>query len=252
MKLPMTSIIIPSRNGLRLLQRCVASIRERTDPAATPYEVIIADDASVDGTAEWCASENLTFVRLPRPAGFPAACNRGLRLAAGDQLLLLNNDTAATNGWLANMQRALQSDERIGLVGPVTNYADGKQRIAVPFADLAEFQRVAAQMNEPDSAKWEPAQRIIGFCMLFKRTVYDRLGGMDERFGPGHYEDDDYCFRARMHGFGIRICRDTLVYHEGTVSFRQAGEAELQALVERNRRRFTEKWGIDPLTYHES
>jgi len=246
----LTSIVIPSVNGLMLLRRCVASIRRHTDPEKTPYEIIVADDGSADATAEWCADERLPFVRLPANAGFPRACNKGLRMASGEQLLLFNIDAMATPRWLENLLDALHSSDEIGAVGPVSNHVGGRQRIELAFDGPDDFVRIAGQRNKPDPEKREPALRLVGFCLLFKRAVYERVGGLDERFSPGYYEDDDYCLRIRMLGYGLRICRDTLVYHEGSASFRIGGEAAQQALIARNRALFIEKWQADPAWFH--
>jgi GT2 family glycosyltransferase len=91
-----------------------------------------------------------------------------LRIASGDALLLLNNDTIVTPGWLDNMLRSLYSAVDIGIVGPMTNYASGKQQIAEPFTDIDDM---ALRMNAPDDGKWLEVQRIAGFCLLFKREV---------------------------------------------------------------------------------
>jgi len=249
MSFGLTSIIIPTMNGLGLLRAAVASIRQYTDAGETPYEIIVADDGSTDGTAEWCIAERIPFVRRGKSFGFPGACNRGMRMAAGEQLLLLNNDAIVTRNWLVNLLTALHSSPEVGIVGPITNYASGSQQVVYPYANVAEFQRIAAEVNRSDPAKWEPALRIIGFCFLLKRVVYERVGELDERFAPGHYEDDDYCFRARMLGFGLRICRDAYIYHAGSASFKHRDAGGLQALLERNRRIFIEKWNVDPAVY---
>ncbi|PZD95132.1 glycosyltransferase family 2 protein [Paenibacillus sambharensis] len=245
----LTSIIIPGHNGLQLLQDCVASIRRYTDESVTPYEIIAVDDGSTDGTAAWCAAEQVPFVRLPASHGYPKACNAGLRLASGRNLLLLNNDVTATPRWLQNLLTALHSGSDIGMAGPVTNYASGRQQVDYPFADMDEFQRIAGEVNQSDPGKWEEVQRLVGFCMVIKREVYERAGRLDEQFAPGHYEDDDYC--RRVHGLGCRMlmCRDTLVHHTGSASFNRTDRQELQALLERNRKLFIEKWNTDPAQF---
>ncbi|MBW5447379.1 glycosyltransferase [Cohnella sp. CFH 77786] len=240
------SIIIPTFNGLDLLQRCVESVRFHT--ADVPYELIVADNASTDGTAEWCLQQKIPFVSLPRNEGFPTACNLGLRLSQGETLVLLNNDTVVTPRWLANLSEALYSAPDIGMVGPVTNYASGAQKVDYPFDNLAEFQTIAGQVNRSDPSKWAASNRIVGFCLVFRRQLMERIGLLDERFNPGHYEDDDYCFRAREQGFRLLICHDALIYHEGSVSFRRDPDAQKQ-LVERNYRRFMEKWKQDPRAF---
>lgn len=241
-----TSIIIPTRNGLPLLRRCIEAIRRHTDPAATPYEIVVVDDASADGTALWCREEGLAFIRLPLGRGFPAACNAGMRLSAGNRLLLMNNDVTATYGWLQVLNDALDSDPEAGIAGPVSNYVSGRQQVEVPFADMDEFHRIARANNVPDPRRREEAKRLIGFCMLVKREVYDRIGPFDERFSPGHYEDDDYCMRARQAGYRLLICRDALVHHEGSATFRELGDEALRALVERNRGIYIDKWNTEP------
>jgi GT2 family glycosyltransferase len=240
------SIIIPTYNRLDLLQRCIASIRQYT---AIPYEIIVVDNASTDGTAEWCRREKLTFISLPRNLGFPIACNKGLRLSSGDTLVLLNNDTIVTPNWLSNMSAALDSSMDIGIVGPVTNHASGSQQINYPFEDITEFQRIAAEVNVSDSTKWKRVERIVGICFVLRRSLMETIGLLDERFSPGHYEDDDFCLRARLHGFSLLVCHDTLIYHEGSASFKREGIQEQQLLVERNYRMFMDKWHLDPRTF---
>lgn len=238
------SIIIPTFNGLDLLKRCVASIRTYT--SNMDYELIVADNASTDGTAAWCLEQRIPFISMPRNEGFPAACNQGMRMAEGDTLILLNNDTVVTVQWLANLTQALYSAPDIGIVGPVTNYASGVQQVNCRFADLNEFHQLARQANRSDPSRWQEVKRVVGICFVFRRSLMDRIGFLDERFSPGHYEDDDYCFRAREAGCRLLVCRDSLIYHEGSASFRKAGAASQTALVERNYRLFMDKWHQDP------
>ncbi|MBB6736012.1 glycosyltransferase family 2 protein [Cohnella zeiphila] len=238
-----SSILIPTNNRLDLLQRCVESIRRYTD---SEYEVIVIDNGSTDGTVSWCLREGLIFVSLARNEGFPVACNKGLRAASGDTIVLLNNDTVVSARWLGNLNAALYSSPEIGMVGPVTNYASGKQKVDYPFADLDEFQRIAEAVNRSDPARWRRVERLVGICLAFRRELLGRIGPLDERFTPGHYEDDDFCLRARLHGFGLLLCPDVFIYHEGSASFRREGAERQTELVNRNYRLFMEKWNIDP------
>jgi len=240
------SIIIPTYNGLDLLQRCVQSIRRYTD---LPHEIIVVDNGSRDDTAAWCLREKLTLVSLPRNEGFPIACNKGLRLSSGDTIVLLNNDTVVTRNWLANLSSALHSSADVGIVGPVTNYASGSQQVHYPFEDLEEFQRIAEAVNVSDPAKRKRVERIVGLCFVFRRELMEKIGLLDERFSPGHYEDDDYCLRARLHGFGLIVCHDALIYHEGSASFKREGSLEQSLLVERNYKMFMDKWQLDPRAF---
>lgn len=241
-----TSIIIPTYNGLTLLKECIDSIRRYTE---TPYEIIVIDNGSTDGTVDYCGEERLLFVSLPDNAGFPVACNLGMRMASGDTLLLLNNDVVVSHHWLSNMLKCLESMSHVGIVGPMTNYVSGRQKVAYPYSDLAEFHRLAKEVNISDPVKWKGADRLVGFCLLFKREVMERIGYLDEQFSPGHYEDDDYCFRAKMCGYSLMMCGDTLVHHHGSHSFKEQFSNQLQALVKRNYSLFVQKWNVDPHIY---
>jgi GT2 family glycosyltransferase len=240
------SIIIPTFNGLDLLKRCVESIRLHT--TGLSYELIVADNASQDGTAEWCLEQRIPIISLPRNEGFPGACNQGLRLAGGDTLVLLNNDTVVTPAWLNNMSMALYSAPDIAMAGPVTNYASGSQQVNVSFSNLEEFQFEAARNNISDPSRWKVTRRIVGICLVFRRSLMDCIGLLDERFAPGPYGDDDYCMRAGDAGFRLLVCHDSLIYHEGSATFRKQGAEEQQKLVERNYRLFLDKWKQHPRT----
>jgi GT2 family glycosyltransferase len=239
----LTSIIIPSYNGLHLLTSCVEAIRLHTNENV---EIIVIDNGSSDGTAQYCLREGLILVSLPYNAGFPIACNKGLAIASGDQLLLLNNDVIVSPRWLTNMLLALTSGNDVGIVGPVTNYASGKQQVEVTWNGMEEFAELVERYNVSDPDKWQEAQRIVGMCFLFKRGLLDHIGPLDERFSPGHYEDDDYCYRAKLQGYRLLICGDTLVYHVGSASFKTNHPDGWNSLVNRNREMFIEKWGVDP------
>lgn len=241
-----TSIIIPTYNGLHLLRTCVEHIRAYTD---APYEIIVVDNGSRDGTDEYCIQEKLSLISLPENKGFPVACNWGIRAARGDNLLLLNNDVYVSPRWLSGLTDALHSSEDVGIVGPVTNYASGIQQVKVEYNDLSGFVSEADRRNTPGMPKWQEVRRIVGLCFMFKRSVMERVGLLDELYSPGHYEDDDYCYRARLAGFRMLIAFNVLVHHEGSASFRHRFPSGFKEIVERNRRRFLNKWKVDPLQF---
>ncbi|WP_325050101.1 glycosyltransferase family 2 protein [Cohnella faecalis] len=175
------SIIIPTFNRLDLLIRCVASIRNYTD---IPHEIIVVDNGSTDGTADWCRMAGVTLLSLNRNEGFPVACNRGLKISSGDTLVLLNNDTVVSPRWLSNMSLALYSAADIGIVGPITNYASGPQQVELTYPDIDSFILLADAVNRSDPHKWVPIQRIVGVCFVFRRELMEKIGLLDERFSP--------------------------------------------------------------------
>jgi GT2 family glycosyltransferase len=246
----LTSIIIPSYNGAELLQMCLEAIRRHTPE---PHEIIVVDDGSRDHTVNLCVEYRCRFIRFPRNRGFPVACNAGLRLATGNLLLLLNNDVIVADRWLGNLQACLLSDPSIGIVGPCTNYASGQQRVKeLPYETLDQYMRMSDTLNQPDASRWREVSRLIGFCMLMRRDLPGKVGLLDERYAPGHYEDDDYCHRVRMAGYKLMLAGDTFVHHMGSASFRKQPARQLKRILQRNRRLFISKWGYDPrMMIHE-
>ena len=244
-----TSIIIPSFNGKELLEECVQSIKSYTH---VPYEIIVVDNGSDDGTVQYCREQKIAFISLPDNRGFPVACNLGLKIASGDTLLLLNNDVIVTHSWLSNLLNCLHSSENIGIVGPLTNYASGKQQVNTDYDNMEQFHQQALEWNKPNPLLWQPTHRLVGFCFLFKRDLMERIGYLDERFLQGHYEDDDYCYRAWRAGYQMKIAGDVRVHHYGSMSFKKQTSEQIYNLVHSNHLKFIEKWGIDPHQYIES
>ncbi|MNI35159.1 hypothetical protein D3C73_891720 [compost metagenome] len=147
------------------------------------------------------------------------------------------------------MKNALYSAPDVGIVGPVTNYASGRQQIKVPYTDISGFHAEAERMSLRGPSEWIGTRRLVGLCFLFKRELMDTIGLLDERYSPGHYEDDDYCYRARLRGYRLLIAGNCLVHHEGSASFKEVYSSRLQELVERNRRIFMDKWHADPAEF---
>ena len=246
-----TSIIILSYNTLDLLQLCIGSIREFTEEGT--YEIIVVENASQDGSAEWLKEQkDLICIYNEENRGFPKGCNQGLEIAAGTELLLLNSDTIVTKHWLDNLRRALYSSPQVGAVSCVTNYCSNNQQIKVSYESIEEMQAFAAGYNKANPALWEDRTTLVGFCYLFKREVYEKVGFLDERFSPGNYEDDDYSLRILREGYSLLVCRDTFIHHFGSAGFRkrytEQEEAEkakrYNALLQRNYALFQKKWQV--------
>ncbi|MCR5439580.1 MAG: glycosyltransferase family 2 protein [Selenomonas sp.] len=253
----MTSIVILSYNTLAYLQYCIESIRRFT--AAGSYELIVVENASKDGSAEWLREqEGIHTIFNTENVGFPKGCNQGMAVAKGDDILLLNSDTIVTANWLDNLKKALYSQEKIGAVGCITNSCSNLQTISVPYKSVEEMLDFAAKFNQSNPRLWERRLRLIGFCLLFKREVYQKIGGLDERFSPGNFEDDDYSLRIWQAGYELLLCRDTFIHHFGSASFQKDDDPEkarkkraaFRELAARNKQKFLEKWHV-PANYQE-
>jgi len=240
---------------LALTQDCLASIEAHSD--YPDLEVIVVDNASSDGSGEWLqgwaaeaspAGHARRLVRNAANLGFAAGNNAGLRLATGEFLVLLNNDTYVTPGWARGLVNHLRSDPRLGLVGPVTNNIGNEARIEIDYADMAQMIERAGAHTRAHPGRRMPLATIAFFCVAMPRGVFDRVGGLDERFGMGFFEDDDYCRRVQQAGYGIACAEDVFVHHHLSASFDALKAGQKQALFERNKALYEEKWG--PWTPH--
>jgi GT2 family glycosyltransferase len=237
-----------SWNGLELTRRCVASVLD--DPAAIDLELVIVDNASTDGTPAWLDTladrPRITVIRNGENRGFAAACNQGLAAAAArgvDLLVILNNDLVVTPGWLRTLDRHLRRDPTIGLLGPVTNNIGNEARIATAYADLDAMEAEQAAYTGAHAGRTFELPVLAFFCVAMPRAVFEEVGGLDERFGTGFFEDDDYCQRVRAGGRRVVCAEDVFVHHELSASFDRIDQDARRALFERNRAYYESKWG---------
>ena len=235
-----TSIVIPTFNQLYMIKQCIDSIVENT---ASPYEIIVVDNASTDGTAAYLQSLNglVRFRVLEQNRGFAGAINVGMMMAKGRTIMLLNNDTVVTEKWLDNLLACLNSDDKIGMVGPMTNYISGEQQINVPYTEIADMPKFAREYNRSNPALWRRIDRLAGFCLLFRRELFEGIGYFDEGFEIGNFEDDDYNVRVRLLGRSLVMAQDTFIHHIGSVSMRALGD-RYEEVNEGNRLYYMEKW----------
>lgn len=239
----LTSIIILAYNKLEYTQMCIESIRKFTNNNL--YEIIVVDNNSTDGTIDWLKEQkDLKVIFNKDNLGFPKACNQGISIANGENILLLNNDVIVTPNWLNNLDKALWSNEEIGAVGAVSNSCSYYQQIDVSYRDINEMIEFAKKYNKSNESLWDYRTKLIGFCMLIKKSVLEKVGLLDERFTPGNFEDDDLSFRIIKEGYKLLLCKDTFIHHFGSISFRDKND-EYNKIIQTNMKKFEEKWGFD-------
>ncbi len=283
----LVSIIILAYNQVEYTQKCLESIFTHTDH---PFELILVDNGSTDGTAEYLSSlkdgrskvggwrlnvakdgkvtngkdesttkespyaiesdnsgcRHFRVIHNDENLGFSLGNNQGMAAARGDYFLLLNNDTVVTPGWLDRLIACAEQKEEIGIVGPVSNFAAGYQMVKEIDYDsesLEGLDHFAQNLSQNHAGAGHPALRIIGFCMLIKRAVVEKIGGFDVRYGVGHFEDDDFNLRSALAGFESWISKDCFVHHFGSRTFAQA-QIDINKNMLRNWEIFKDKWGI--------
>lgn len=238
-----TSIVIPSFNQRDLLRQCLESVQAFTPE---PHEIIVVDNGSDDGTEDYLKSlgRRIRYRRTEENLGFAGGVNLGLMMARGTTLLILNNDTVVTAGWLGNLLNCLAQFPNAGLVGSVTNYISGEQLVETSYRTLEEMHAFAAGRNRRDPAEWRSTGRLTGFCVLLRRELFARLGYFDEGFRIGNCEDDDFGLRARLLGVELVIAGDCFIHHVGSASMKSLGE-RFDKVYGDNLAYYSQKWG-DP------
>jgi GT2 family glycosyltransferase len=244
----LASIVILTRNQLWCTELCLYAIEWAT---REPYEVVVVDNGSTDGTREFLRdwAETRPHLTLVFNAGFALGCNQGIAAARGEHIVLLNNDVVVTDGWLGRLLRPLRNPE-VGIVGPRTNCVAGSQRVE----DVAYNQRTVEDLD-PFARSWARRHAgkarlddvAIGFCMAIRGEVLRTIGGLDPRFGTGNFEDDDYCLRAQIAGYHVVIAEDCFVHHFGSQTFQgetKKSSLDYTDLMQRNRKIFMDKWGV--------
>lgn len=235
---PKVSIVIPVYNNLELTQSCWTSIRKNT---TVPHEVVIIDNGSSQDVAYDADQNNLRVIRNDSNMGFAYACNQGIQASHGDYVVILNNDTIVTPGWLERLLWHMDQDEKAGIVGPSTSFASTVQQVATDYKtenDLYSFSERIYRDNKHSAAELD---KIVGVCMLMRRTMLEAIGLFDTRFGLGNYEDDDICLRARIGGYKVIWAKDVFVHHKGSQTFEQL-RVDYRKLMDENREKFLSKW----------
>lgn len=246
-----TSIIVLTYNQLALTKQCLESIWKHTNNDC--IEVIVIDNGSHDGTRDYL--KQITSIKAifnKTNEGFAKACNQGLEVASGDNILFLNNDTVVTNQWLEPMIKLLYQDDKIGMVGPVSNYVSGPQQVPVNYTNVEEIEDFSRLYCLQQQGRSKAVLRLVGFCLLVKKKVLDQVGGFDERFVGGSFEDDDLSLRVLQAGYQLKIALDSFVHHHGHATFTGNPDLSISQLYEENRQRFIDKWKVDVTTFFDS
>jgi GT2 family glycosyltransferase len=221
-------IIIPVWNEYKLTRECVESIERAT---RYPHRLILIDNASADETAGYLRSLAVTLgarvIRNEENIGFIKAVNQGLAASRAPYVCVMNNDTIAARGWLSEMAAVAGSDSAIGNnLGQgtggkgVDECADGLKSFAGEYVELGS---------------------AVGFCMLIKRPLIEKIGYLDEAYGDGNFDDTDYSRRAQKAGYTYVRAKGAYVYHHMNTSFLRVKSRE--GSFRKNRLVYESRWG---------
>lgn len=225
---PVLSIVIASYQAREVLARCLASLEAA--PPSVPYEVLVVDDASSDGTAEMVRTRfsDMQLLCNERNVHYAGSNNRALTLARGRYVLLLNNDTLVPLGALDAMRVYLEQHPEVGCVGCRLLNADGSIQWSVkslpdPMSALFGARSIVTRLfpgnrlsrrhllHERGSGAPHAAGYVSSAAMMLPRRVMEQVGGLDERLS--YHVDADYCKRVWDAGFEVHYLPAAHVVH---------------------------------------
>ncbi|MFH1041002.1 MAG: glycosyltransferase [bacterium] len=239
------SIIIPFYNQSENTLLTVHSILNHTKALV---EIILIDNGSTEEENRIVAEsiknyEVVTIIKNETNLGFPKAVNQGILLSKGKHIIIANNDLIVTDGSIERMLQ-LAEIENVGIVGSLTNKGSGLQiDPKAKYNSLEEMTLYAESIKKKNHLQYLEYPRIAFIFVLIKREVIETIGGLDERFSPGNYEDDDFCLRSFLSGFKAVIAFDVFIHHFGSKSFLLDGINKYKQLLDINKQKFISKWG---------
>lgn len=227
---PRVSIVIVSWNALPLLKTCLPSVRDTSYP---DFEIVLADNASTDGSAEWVQQRfpEVNVVRHPENWMFCRGNNEAIPHTTGRYVVLLNNDVEVDPNWLQPLVDVLERDPEVAAVQPKLLQHERRNRFEYAGASGGFLDRFGYPFTrgrifftlEEDRGQYDDARDVFwatGAAVALRRSALDEIGLLDERFVM-HMEEIDLCWRLRRAGYRIRVEPSSLVYHIGGGSLQQ-------------------------------
>lgn len=212
------SIIIPNYNGMHFLHPCLDSILNQD---YTDYEIIVVDNASDDGSADFILNNYPQVKTLNNSynRGYAGGCNDGYRISTGDYILMLNSDTILESSCLYELDLAIHEYPLCGMYAPKILYPDGRINAAGSESSICGSSWERGK-GEPDVGQYDQPCEVFGpygAAALFSKDLLEITNGFDEDFFL-FVEETDLTFRARLAGYSCRYVPRAVVvhYHGGT------------------------------------
>ena len=237
---PTATVVIPVWNSWDFTAACLGTLRSTLGPRDT---VVVVDNGSSDETATGLTRFTwLSVITNETNRGFATACNQGAATATGEVVVFLNNDTLVSGRWLDDLLEPF-ADTTVGATGPRSNFVSGPQlvdQVGYTLARRRELREWARSWRQQHRGSTTETGRLVGFCVAVRRSAFDDVGGWDEGFEIGGYEDDDLCARLSGAGWRLLIADASFVHHHGHATF-DANELDWLAVQQTNQRRFVAK-----------
>ena len=250
---PLVSIIIPVHNKFIYTYNCIKSIL-KANPIV-PYEIIVVDDISNDKTKEIeKIIKNINVIHNDKKYYFLINCNNASKFAKGKYLIFLNNDIKVHREWLISLINVIESDEKIGIVGSKLIYPNGKLQEAGGIVWNDGVADNFGNSKKPDMPEYnyiKEVDYISGASFIIRKSLWEKIGGFDERFSPSYFEDTDLAFQLRKNGYKVMYQPKSIVTHYEGISNGKDLNSGIKKYQVRNQEIFKDKWKKE-LIFQES
>ena len=241
---PRVAVIVPVYNNWALTANCLRSLMMTANE--TQYRVIVVNDGSSDETADQLSRiPGITVVDDGENHGFLRAVHAGVAASREEFVVLLNNDTIVTDGWLDALV-ATAADATVGIVGSMLLYPDGMLQEAGSLI-FSDGRGINYGKGDIPTRAWYQFPRDVDYCsgasLLVRRSAWDAVGGFDLAFAPAYYEETDLAFAVRRHGLRVVYQPRSVVFHLEGETYGRSENPERTAMLEKNKARLVEKWG---------
>ena len=233
------TIVIPIYNALTDVKLCLASLLNANLLKQT--KVLLMDDCSNKETQNYLQKfikkhTNFTLYRNQQNQGFIKNCNKGIDMAKGDIVVLLNSDTRVPSGFDKRILQCFKSDKNIALASPLSTHSG---LFNIPENNQYNLQQIDKVVQKYAKCEY-PLITPEGFCFAIRKSVTDKIGKLDEIFGKGYCEEDDLVLRALYNGYKTVLIDNLIVAHKSHASF----TSEVRKLyLEHNLKIFRRRWG---------
>lgn len=244
------SIVILSYNNMNITVDCIESVRKHNP--SDSYELVVVDNASTDGVTLWLDKQSdIRLIKNEKNMGFGYGCNQGVEASSkNNDILFLNNDTILCENSLFWLRMGLYENDTVGATGSITNEGGNFQKVYENCSSIEEWLDFGKKNNVYEEHPYEEKISLLGFAMLIKRSVIDKVGLFDLRYEVGNYEDNDLGMRILAAGYKQLLCHNSFIFHYGRMAFKQGPDKKYLELMNANCKRFVEKWGFDSWDYN--